>query len=182
MLCEHCGQRPATVHFTEIANGNKQETRLCEACAGDYKPAGFGISPQHGLHYFLAGLLSNEMGKGNHAGQVEGGIKCQKCGVSEGRFVKQGLLGCGDCYDSFQEQMGTLLRRIHGNNRHTGKVPGRTGGRARLLNEIESLRNKLKEAVAREEYEQAALLRDNIRQLEKNLEEWGAGNVSQGNC
>lgn len=175
MLCQRCGQRPATVHLTEITNGNKQETHLCEVCAGEIKPAGFGFSPQMGLHNFLAGLLSHQLGGANRARPEDEGNKCEKCGVSEGRFVKQGLLGCGDCYTSFEEKMLPLLRRIHGNSRHTGKIPVRNAGRAGLIKEIENLKKKLKEAVEREEYEQAAVLRDNIRQLEKTLEEGGEG-------
>jgi protein arginine kinase activator len=71
--------------------------------------------------------------------------------------------------------MMPLLRRIHGNSRHIGKVPERTGGRARLVKEIEVIKRQLKEAVGREEFERAAQLRDSIRQLEKRLEEGGEG-------
>lgn len=167
MLCERCGQRPATVHFTEITNGHKQETRLCEVCAREIHPQGFMFVPQLNLHNFLAGLLKHELGGGGYARPEEDGGKCGRCGVAGGQFVKQGLLGCGDCYPYFEEKLLPLLRRIHGNTRHTGKVPGRTGGRARLVKEIENLKMQLKEAVSREEFERAAQLRDNIRQLEK---------------
>lgn len=175
MLCERCGQRPATVHLTEITNGNKQNTHICEVCAGELQPKGFGLVPQMNLHQFLAGLLNHELGEASYNRAEAAGKKCENCGVSEGRFVKQGLLGCGHCYENFEERMLPLLRRIHGNSRHTGKVPERTGGRARLVKEIEDLKNQLKEAVGREEFERAAQLRDIIRQLEKNLEEGGEG-------
>lgn len=175
MLCDRCGQRPASVHLTEIANGNKKESHLCEVCAGEIKPVSFGFAPQMGLHKFLAGLLSHQQGGGAPAPPEAEGLKCEKCGGSEGQFIKKGLLGCGDCYTGFEEKMMPLLRRIHGNSKHTGKVPGRNGGRVRLLKEIEGLKARLKEAVDREEYEQAAIIRDNIRQLERNLEEGGRG-------
>lgn len=173
MLCERCGQRPATVHLTEITNGHKQDTHLCEVCAGEIQPQGFGFVPQLNLHNFLAGLLNHELGGGKTNRQEAPGKKCEECGVAEGQFIKQGLLGCGDCYPYFEEKMLPLLRRIHGNTRHTGKVPERTGGRARLVKEIENLKVLLREAVGREEFERAAQLRDNIRQLEKSLEEGG---------
>lgn len=175
MLCERCGQRPATVHLTEITNEHKHDTHLCEVCAGEIQPQGFGLVPQLNLHNFLAGLLHHELGGGNYNRSEAADKKCEKCGVAEGQFIKQGLLGCGDCYPYFEEKMLPLLRRIHGNARHTGKVPERTGGRARLVKEIENLKSQLREAVGREEFERAAQLRDTIRQLEKRLEEGGEG-------
>ncbi|BAF58462.1 MAG: hypothetical protein HPY89_10390 [Pelotomaculum sp.] len=173
MLCERCGQRPATVHFTEITNGHKRETHLCEVCAGEIQPQGFGFPPQLFLHNFLAGILNQELGGGNFGWPESAGNKCEKCGLAESQFAKQGLLGCGDCYPYFEEKLLPLFRRIHGNTRHTGKVPARTGGRARLVKEIENLKRLLKEAVSREEFERAAQLRDSIRQLERGLEEGG---------
>lgn len=173
MLCERCGQRPATVHLTEITNGHKQNTHLCEVCAGEIQPQGFNLVPQLYLHNLLAGLLNHEQGGGNYNRPEAAVKKCEKCGMTEDQFVKRGLLGCGDCYPYFEGRLLPLLRRIHGNTRHTGKVPGRTGGRFRLAKEIENLKDLLREAVSREEFERAAQLRDNIRRLEKTLEEGG---------
>ncbi|HBC92909.1 MAG TPA: hypothetical protein DCZ10_08400 [Pelotomaculum sp.] len=172
MLCERCGQRPATVHITEIINGNKKETHVCQACAGEVQPQGFGFAPQLNLNNFLAGFLHELGGAGNNQ-VMEAGEKCGQCGMSEGQFVQQGFLGCGSCYSHFEDRLQPLLRRIHGNIRHTGKVPERTGGRAKVLKAIESLKEQLREVVSREEFEQAADLRDAIRQLEKKLEEGG---------
>jgi len=172
MLCERCGQRPATVHITEIINGNKKETHICQACAGEIQPQGFGFAPPLNLNNFWAGFLHELSGAGS--AQVLGtGDKCDKCGMGEGQFAKQGFLGCDSCYSKFEDRLMPLLRRVHGNIRHTGKVPERTGGRAKILKAIESLKEQLREAVSREEFEKAADLRDTIRQLEKNLEEGG---------
>jgi len=173
MLCERCGQRPVTVHLTEITNGHKQDVHLCEVCAGEIQPQGFKLVPQLYLHNLLAGLLKHEQGHGNY-NQTETSIKkCEKCGMAEKQFIKRGLLGCGDCYRYFEERLLPLLRRIHGNTRHIGKVPDRTGGRFRLAKEIENMKSLLWEAVNREEFERAAQLRDHIRRLEKTLEEGG---------
>lgn len=178
MLCDRCGQRQATVHLTEITNGHKNETHLCQVCANEiqpqgFQPQGFGFAPQLNLHHFLAGLLNHELGGAGFGQQHAAGDKCTRCGMAEGQIMKHGLLGCGDCYTHFEEKMQPLLRRIHGNTRHTGKVPGRTGGRARLVKEIEKLKSQLREAVSREDFERAAQFRDAIRDLEKSLEEGG---------
>ena len=174
MMCEKCSQRPATVHVAEIINGQKQETHLCEVCAKEIQFHGFGLFPQMNLNNFLAGLLNNDFNSSFNQTDTAGEV-CEKCGISEKQFAKQGLLGCGDCYSHFEEKMAPLLRRIHGNTRHVGKVPERSGGRAKLVKEIEVAKRQLKEAVGREEFEKAAQLRDTIRQLEKNLDEEGEG-------
>lgn len=183
MMCKRCGQRPATMHMTEISNGKKSETHLCEACAREIQAQGFGFSfsPQLQLHNFLAGLLNYELGGNKHDHDELTGKRCEKCGVFEGQIVKHGLLGCGDCYPYFEDRLLPLLRRIHGRTRHTGKVPERTGGRARLIKEVNNLKSMLKEAVSREDFELAAQLRDQIRQIEKSLEDGGELNASQEN-
>lgn len=175
MLCEKCSQRPATVHVAEIINGQKQETHLCEVCAKEIQIHGFGFFPQMNLNNFLAGLLNYDFNGGSYNQSGHAGKVCERCGISEEQFAKNGLLGCGECYPYFEDKMLPLLRRIHGNTRHTGKVPERTGGRARLVKEIEVMKRQLKEAVGCEEFERAAQLRDAIRRLEKNLEEGGEG-------
>ena len=175
MLCERCQERPANVHLTEIVNGQKKETHLCEVCAREIHPYGFGISflPQMSLQNFLAGLLKHVPGAEQPAQAEVGGKTCEKCGLTERQFVKQGLLGCGYCYDSFEERLEPLLRRIHGSVRHTGKVPVRTGGPLRQAKEIELLKNQLREAINLEEFERAAELRDRIRELEKQMKQGG---------
>jgi protein arginine kinase activator len=80
-----------------------------------------------------------------------------------------GLMGCANCYDLFKDHLDPLLRRVHGSIAHTGKVPKRTGGRVRVRKEIEELRSKLQEAIKREAYEEAAKLRDEIKEKEEKL-------------
>lgn len=181
MMCKRCGQRPATMHMTEISNGNKTETHLCDVCAREIQAQGFAFAPQLHLHSFLVGLLNHELGGDKQDHNELTGKRCEKCGIFEGQIVKQGLLGCGDCYPFFGDRLLPLMRRLHGRPRHTGKVPERTGARARLIKEVNNLKSMLKEAVSREDFEQAAQLRDQIRQMEKSIEDGGELNASQGN-
>lgn len=171
MLCDRCQQRPANVYITEITNGQKKETHICEVCASEMQPQGFdfGFLPQLSLQHFLSGLLKHAPEAGQLAQTEVSDKNCGKCNLAEGQFVKQGLLGCGDCYNSFEDRLDPLLRRIHGNIRHTGKVPERTGGPARVAKEIARLKETLKEAINLEEFERAAEIRDQLRQLEKQM-------------
>lgn len=169
MLCERCQERPATVHYTEVINNKQRKMHLCEFCAGQVQAEGFGFMPQMNLHNFLAGFWNQVPGIQQFAPQARKDAKCPVCDMPENLFAQKGLLGCGDCYQHFGKRLEPLMRRIHGSCRHTGKVPVRTGGRLRFVRQIEELRAQLRSAVANEEFEQAAQLRDRIKQLEQEL-------------
>ncbi|MGQ9497670.1 MAG: UvrB/UvrC motif-containing protein [Desulfotomaculales bacterium] len=172
MLCEKCKERPATVHYTEIVNNQKREMHLCEVCAREEGMGSFGFFPQLDLHNFLAGILEPEP-----AGiKVRpSAVRCPACNLTEREFAAQGLLGCGECYNHFGTRLEPVLRRIHGAATHVGKKPARTApascrrtaGQDAGAEEIARLKAELAEAVAREEFERAAELRDRIRALEQ---------------
>lgn len=171
MICERCKERPAVVHMTQIINGNKSEINLCEICAKEVNPVGFGFDPKWMLQNIFADLFNQPLG-GTPSVQVDRAapVQCGQCGFTEAQFAHVGKLGCPECYDRFADKLDPLLRRIHGNLVHTGKIPRRTGGTLGLRREIEGLKQRLQEAVSREEYEIAAEIRDKIRELESKLD------------
>jgi protein arginine kinase activator len=84
-------------------------------------------------------------------------------------FLQTGKIGCSVCYDTFRSQLEPLLRRIHGSSTHTGKIPHRSGGTLTIKHEIAICKEKLQSAVKQEKYEQAAIYRDKIKDLEQKL-------------
>lgn len=177
MLCEECQKREATVHYTKVVNSQKTEYHLCEQCAREKGELDFslGFEPGFSIHNLLAGLLDMS----NPSLQVEKKAtkdsQCPKCGMSYAQFSQSGRLGCGDCYAAFQRQLEPLLRRIQGTSTHGGKVPGRQGGTLKLEREIGRLSRELEKAVEQEEFEMAAELRDQIRELRQQLAEGQGG-------
>lgn len=171
MLCENCQEREATVHMTKIINGNKTEMNLCEVCAQKDNSMGLGFEPNWMLHNIFAELFNQSL-TGGKALQVNRTrpVQCDQCGFTDKNFSEVGKLGCPRCYEIFQDKLEPLLRRIHGNSVHTGKIPKRSGSTIGLKKEIETLKQKLQEAVSREEYELAAEIRDKIRGIESKLE------------
>ncbi len=167
MYCEECQKRPATVHFTQIVNNKKTELHLCEECARHHQefPFSFNFEPNFSIHKFLAGLLD---GVPVEVPAVET-PQCPNCGLTYGQFGQIGRFGCSECYRAFGRGLEPLIRRVQGNDRHTGKVPRRAGGKLSFKREIEKLRAELQEAVRQEAYERAAELRDRIRRLEQEL-------------
>ncbi len=154
MLCQACGKNEATVEFTEIVNDEVKQLQLCDACA---KKKGIEMEQHFSIADFLAGL--SEPGTGV--------MKCDKCGMTFDEFQKIGRFGCADCYLAFRENLRPLLKRIHGSTKHTGKSAKAKGSDGQDNRpEISALKQRLQLAVDREEFEEAAKLRDLIRDLE----------------
>ncbi|MGE5599047.1 MAG: UvrB/UvrC motif-containing protein [Bacteroidota bacterium] len=172
MLCEHCRERQANVHITQVVNDKRVELNLCEACykkeAGKFN---FYAQPDISLPNLLAGFFQAIQPK--EAPAPAAGEYCRSCGLSYRDFTKAGQLGCSECYAHFAGHLEPVLRRIHGHTAHIGKVPRRTGGIVRLRKELDGLRQRLQEAVRQEAYEEAARLRDEIHRRESELKKGG---------
>lgn len=172
MICQICHKRPASVHVTKIVNGVKSELHICEQCAKEKEGLGINTAMQSfvaplSFSNILEGLMDFAgVGVLPHEGRVE--TRCPGCGLDYEEFKKTGLLGCSQCYEIFKDRLDPIIRRIHGNIQHTGKVPKRTGGIIRLKRDIEKLKYELKKAVENEEYEKAAQIRDRIKELEND--------------
>lgn len=167
MFCQECNSKSATVHMTKIIQGQKEEIHLCEECA--MKKETINFENPFSIHNFLAGLLDMN-GDPQFKQQYSAGIKCSQCGKSYNEFRKVGKLSCDHCYESFGEQLKPLIRKIHGNIHHTGKIPKRTGSIIKIKREINQLKNQLKKTIEQEAFEKAAELRDEIKGLEKKME------------
>jgi protein arginine kinase activator len=162
MQCDECGKRPATVHITKIENGKKTDRHLCEQCAAENN--GISFNTTFSINDILTGLM-NPGGVLPFKMDVVKDVKCDVCGLSYNRFRETGRFGCSHCYKVFGDKLNPLFKKLHGNINHTGKIPNKAGGRMKVAKEIERLKQQLHTAVANEEYEKAAEIRDRIREL-----------------
>lgn len=158
MICDVCKAEKASVFLTQIVDGNMQKVNLCEGCArerGVTDPTSFSLAD------FLHGLgAAQEVEQGGGRSQ-----KCGTCGFTMVEFKKTGRMGCSDCYGTFSEALGPILSGMHKGPSHTGKVPERLVRRFELERQLRELHEKLRKAVAAENYEEAASLRDQIKGL-----------------
>ncbi len=161
MLCDLCGKNPATVHLTEIVDNQMTELHLCEDCAREKSSQ---MEQEFGLADLLAGLA--EFGKPQEEKDVVE-IKCLQCNLTYADFKKVGRLGCSECYNTFRRYLSPLLKKIHGSNRHLGKSPMKVAKVTRKRLDLQELRTRLAKAVEAEEFEEAAKIRDQIKELEK---------------
>lgn len=167
MLCENCQQRMASVHFTQVVNNKKMEMHLCKQCAKEKGQISLG--PSIDINDFFTGL----MGMGytpSYFASKPGIAVCEKCGTSYEDFQKTGKLGCDNCYEVYRDSITPLLKRIHGNVEHHGKFPGKVSKNIQASKEVEKLKELLARAVEKEEYEEAAKIRDRIKSLEVGRE------------
>jgi len=163
MLCCICKEREATVHLTQIAGDKMQKVDLCEECAktkGVNDPTGFSLAD------LLLGL-----GASQEIEQASGGVevKCPHCKFTQADFKKAGRLGCPECYKTFADGLESLLKSMHKGTRHVGKVPESLRHTRDLSDRLMALQKKLNKAVEDENFEQAALLRDEIKQMSFRL-------------
>lgn len=162
MFCDICGKNNATVHLTEIVDDQMAELHLCEECA---KQKSEQMEQQFGLSDLLAGMA--EFVKPPQE-KEDLSLRCKKCGLTYVDFKKIGRLGCSECYSTFRRYLGPLLKRIHGSSQHFGKSPAKSGKiSVKKGADLETLRIRLQKAIGTEAFEEAARLRDQIREIEK---------------
>ena len=173
MQCDVCKAKEAEVFLTQIVEGKMQKVNLCKACSNDRgvdDPTGFALTE------LLAGLgTSTETEKpappgsghshGSSAGSETVAAKCPVCGFTQADFKKTGRLGCSECYRTFSDHLGNLLKAMHKGTRHTGKLPVRIVRQHELAERMKNLQEDLQKAVREENYEDAASLRDQLRKL-----------------
>lgn len=165
MLCNICKQNEATVHLTQIVGDKMQKVDLCEACS---KEKGVSDPSTFSLADLLLGL-----GSAQELEQAGGGaeIKCPQCGFTQADFKKNGRFGCAECYSAFAEGLESMLKSMHKGVVHKGKVPKAIAQTRDVAEKLKKMQKELDKAIAEEDFERAALLRDEIKDTKKKLEQ-----------
>lgn len=174
MLCQKCGENEASVHLTRIINGKKEELHLCENCAKKSGDFSFPSDNNFSFQSLLSGILNNNLSTKNKSIYKDNLMKesiCENCRLSYIDFSKNGLFGCSDCYEKFEDKLDPLFKRIHGSIRHTGKKPSRYNIKKDNEKEIYILKEQMENAVEEENFEKAAEIRDRIHEIKKSIEE-----------
>ena len=165
MICQKCGKNAATNHIHTVLNGIVKDVYLCTDCAKKYKLIQFQGG---GFEAMLSELLNDGVSHKNS-------IRCDCCGLTLDDVKRTGRIGCSNCYNVFREFLLPTVQKLHGSTRHLGKSPLKREGNisaqpsesAESIDIIKDLKSKLQTAIADEEYELAAVLRDEIKRLEE---------------
>jgi protein arginine kinase activator len=196
MVCENCNENEATVHYTEIVNGIRTEHHLCSECAGKLDLSGYAsvLDSDFPFVKLLTGLLASNGLIGEEIDNPMLHVKCPQCGMNFEEFTHVGKFGCAECYNVFGPLIEDNMKKIHGSSEHRGKnykiiehkeAHNKAGTKITkignkntrksierekttdILDEVADLNAKLKEAVEMENYEAAALYRDEIKELKE---------------
>ena len=168
MQCERCKKTDATIHLTEIIKDVKSEVHLCEGCARDIglnsKLSNYSLSVPEMLSF----LEVRDVEESEESGA------CKTCGTSFVQYMKEGKLGCSDCYEALASSLASVIKGYHGNKKHIGKIPLNYEEKSFQKEEIfkrrsrevslQELRVELERAIDDERYEEAANLRDKINE------------------
>ncbi|MCZ6835386.1 MAG: UvrB/UvrC motif-containing protein [Planctomycetota bacterium] len=163
--CDFCN-KPAVVHEVTVKNGIQKEVHLCQEHAAEI---GIDMPDHQPISQLLTKFtVSHSSGSNPSAGSQRRPKRvCDECGLSYAEFRKKGTLGCPNCYDAFEKTLSSLVARAQNNaTHHTGKAPKRAGTSLDRQLMIKQLIVDLDSAVAAEQYERAAELRDQISKLE----------------
>ncbi len=169
MKCDICKKNDATIHQTIIVNGNKEEMHFCEECA---QKGVVGFNKAFSMEDFFGAFLGKEVKT------IE--PTCKSCGMTIEQLKKTGRLGCEDCYNELRQYILPVIQNVHGRTTHVGKTPygdfSETieafdkKGPTEVMDEAKTLSVELKQAIEKEDYESAAIIRDRIKVI-KELEQ-----------
>lgn len=159
ITCQRCGKHPATTYLTQTINGKTTQLALCPACVAE-----LGYSSLSGMN--LGHLFGSILGDAFSPGPVQEQKRCSGCGSSFQEIARTGKAGCAECYTTFYDRLLPNLERIHGKVRHEGKLSSSAAPRERTEREIKQLKRQLAQAIEKQEFEEAAKLRDQIAALE----------------
>jgi len=154
MLCEVCQENEATVHLTQIVDGHVKKMNMCETCAAK---GGLEMKGSLSITDILLGL-----GGVKAAGRPAVERVCPRCHMRRADFKKTGRLGCQECYETFAAELAPMVQSIHHSSQHVGGIPAHEEQRVQKTAEIAALQQALDKAVAGENFEEAARLRDRI--------------------
>ena len=181
MLCQNCNQNDATTHIKRVVNGEATEHHLCPACAKKLGYDHFFDDFSLSIPNIFSSFFHDTMPALSRAG-VE---HCETCGSSFEDIVRSGMVGCADCYEKFYDRLLPSIQRIHGRAKHAGKTPHYTvepdekaadtpkneAEPQTLEAQIAALQRQMQTAIESQNFEQAAVLRDRIKELREGTEQ-----------
>lgn len=164
MKCTHCNKNEANTHIKKVINGQVEEMFLCEECAkelgvmDDFKFDPFTIDD------YFGNLLNSGVSAFNSLVGVD---RCSYCGSTLNDIISTGHLGCAHCYEKFEDRLAPTVQKLHSSTKHVGKTISYTEQEDTQASKIDELKLQLKDAIAEQRFEDAAVLRDQIKELTK---------------
>lgn len=166
MLCEKCKKNKAKINLVKVVNNEKQQIWLCEECAKNISSIPFLKPIGEGADFSFQEMINGLISTVEEVAQKEEKLVCNKCGETVEEFKKTGCVGCEECYDVFRNIINDKIKDSQPGAKHIGRIP-KIGGKELLQrNKLKNLKQQLQVLIQEEEYEKAAVVRDEIREIE----------------
>ncbi|WP_297429420.1 UvrB/UvrC motif-containing protein [Clostridium sp.] len=190
MLCEKCRKNEAKINLITVMNGQKHEIWLCENCAKDIANIPFLNSITQNASIPFQGMLTEILSNidGNKSSIDNDKIKeivCSNCGLTYNEFKRTGKLGCSCCYKDFKVVLEPRIKSLQAGTKHVGKIPKMKGKELVQRRKLKDLKEEMQKLIVAEEYERAAIVRDEIKKLELYILEKNTNqsvNIKGENC
>ena len=159
MICDVCKGRSSSVHVQKISAGAITDYYLCTECA-----VKLGYAKR-------VNQFDPDGNKDVHYTEKDIGRRCPCCGCTIQDVVSMGVAGCSECYTAFRDNIQEIVRQIHGEAKYSGHVPLNSSPKMRREAQLSEARIRLQNAIEQQNFEQAAVLRDFIRDLENHVQQ-----------
>lgn len=166
MNCEFCKKEKATIHLTQVVSGEMKKLNLCQSCA---KSHGIDLNSPISITDILMGIEKKNSRNKILNNESEYDLTCSRCNMSRAEFSKKARLGCPNCYQAFSAELKTITQAMHHSMNHIGKIPNKQISQIKVSKQISSLKKQIVTAIKNEDYEEAAEIRDKIKNLDKNF-------------
>ncbi len=154
MLCTNCKKETAVFFYQQNINGKTTSVALCKECSKKFN------SPSGSFGFFEPFFKTPSQGNSNPE------KVCNLCGLRFNDIRKLGKVGCPECYKTFKSELDIIIRQIHGSAKHCGHMPENSSPNTTTdMGELDRLQKRLSEAITAENYEEAAVLRDAIKEI-----------------
>ncbi len=170
MLCERCNQNEAKIHLIKSINGDKTGIWLCDNCAKIFGELSI-VKSSDWKRLSFNKIINSIFEDFPLKDEKVTNLVCKACGTTYEEVKEKRILGCDKCYYYFIDNLTQAIKKNQGNIEHIGKIPKREGIIIKKKKKIKKLKNDIEKAIAIEDYERAAVLRDKIWDLEKELKE-----------
>lgn len=160
MLCQNCNRNDATAHLKRILNGEAAEVHLCSSCA-----LALGVQDAVSAFSVFGDMQGSVLSSGNTVRISNKVLRCDTCGFVFEDIMRAGMPGCPDCYRVFSRRLRPVITKIHGRGHYLGKIPASSDEEIKRDKIIDELKERLNRAIDEQNFELAAVLRDEIKKL-----------------
>lgn len=167
MLCTNCGNKEANFHYKYMNNDQVSEVHLCTECA---KKLGYLNENENPFNFNFGSLFGDFLSIPSFMKTPQISASCPSCKTTFDSIKNTGFVGCDKCYDTFADEIEAILGRIQPGTTHKGRLSGTDGKKIEKENTLKKMKDDLKKAIIDENYEQAAVLRDKIKDFESKEE------------